>query len=554
MYDSMLCHSARHAPTRQNPKERPPTARVMNTNQEKNVQKDAIEVDIKRVFKAVWKRAWLVCLTAFLCAALSLLTTIYLITPEYKSTAMFYVNNGAISIGDTSVSLTSGDITASKSLVETYIVILNTRECLNKVIDMADVDYTYEELKDMIKASSVNETEVFQVVVTSTDSEEAYEIASSIAQVLPKRIAEIVEGTAAEVVDAAVEAAKPSSPNRATNTLVGFLIGAVVATLALAIREIFDITIRTEEDLEQCTKHPVLATVPDMSAPSKSGSYYYYSKDKSKSKGKANTHKADKVSASKTADSIIGKNISFSAFEAYKLLRTKLQFSFVDEIKCPVIGISSSMAGEGKSLSAVNLAYSLSQLEKRVLLIDCDMRRPSLNVKLPIKKNPGLSEYLTGHATMDEATQFCRVDNAGGFAVISSGHNPPNPIELLSSTKMEKAIEQLREYFDYILLDLPPVGEVSDAMVAAKLADGILLVVRQDYCNTAALSSAISQFEFIETRILGIVLNCVNDEARAYYRYGKKYGKYYYRYSKGRYRYSSYYAANRESDSPQPKQ
>ncbi len=517
----------------------------MNTNQEKNVQKDAIEVDIKRVFKAVWKRTWLVCLTAFLCAALSLLTTIYLITPEYKSTAMFYVNNGAISIGDTSVSLTSGDITASKSLVETYIVILNTRECLNKVIDMADVDYTYEELKDMIKASSVNETEVFQVVVTSTDPEEAYKIAGSIAQVLPKRIAEIVEGTAAEVVDAAVEAAAPSSPNRATNTLVGFLIGAVVAALALAIREIFDITIRNEEDLEQCTKHPILATVPDMSAPSKGSSYYYYSKDKSKSRAKSK--KLAKAVADKATGPIIGKNISFSAFEAYKLLRTKLQFSFVDEITCPVIGISSAMAGEGKSLSAVNLAYSLSQLEKRVLLIDCDMRRPSLNVKLPIKKNPGLSEYLTGHTTMDEATQFCRVDNEGGFAVISSGHNPPNPIELLSSTKMQKAIEQLRDYFDYILLDLPPVGEVSDAMVAAKLANGILLVVRQDYCNTAALASAISQFEFIESRILGIVLNCVNDEARTYYRYGRKYGKYY-RYSKGRYRYTSYYNAARESD------
>lgn len=511
----------------------------MNTSHENKTTKDVLEVDIKRVFTAVWKRAWMICLSAILCGVLALLITLNFITPMYQSTAMFYVNNGAISVGDASFSLSSGDITAAKSLVDTYIVILNSRACLNDVIDYSDLDCSYEELKGMIKAASVNETEVFQVVVTSSDPAEAETIANAIAYILPKRISSIVEGTSANIVDYAVEAASPSSPNRASNTILGFLIGGALSTLVIAIREIFDITIRTEEDLTQCVKHPILATVPDMTASSKSGGYYY-------SKEHAKNKKAPQKAALPGKETIIGKNISFSAFEAYKLLRTKLQFSFVDEIKCPVIGISSAMAGEGKSLSAVNLAYSLSQLEKRVLLIDCDMRRPSLNMKLPVKKTPGLSEYLTGHATMDDATQFCRVDDEGGFAVISSGHNPPNPIELLSSTKMKKAIEQLREYFDYILLDLPPVGEVSDAMVAARLANGILLVVRQDYCNTAAIMSAVSQFEFIDSRILGIVLNCVSDESRTYYRYGKKYGKYYSRYRGGRYRYSSYYNTARE--------
>lgn len=521
---------------------------MKNANSEKNLQNDVLEVDIKRVFKAIWNRAWVVALAALLCATVALLATIYLITPQYQSTAMFYVNNGALSVGDATLSLSSGDISAAKSLVDTYIVILKSRACLNDVIDYANIDRSYPELHDMVSAVSVNETEVFQVIVTSSDPAEAEQIANAIAYILPKRISNIVEGTSAKVVDYAVLPSTPSSPNRVHNTFFGFLIGVALSVLLIAVREIFDITIRNEEDIEQCCSHPILAAVPDMNAPTKGG-YYGYGRSKKKY---AYAAKGAQANAPST-EMLIGKSISFGAFEAYKLLRTKLQFSFTDEVKTPVIGVSSAIAGEGKSLSSVNLAYSLSQLEKRVLLIDCDMRRPSLSVKLPIQKTPGLSEYLTGHATMEEATQFCAVDSEGGFNVIASGRNPPNPIELLSSAKMSRAIEQWKMQYDYVLLDLPPVGEVSDAMAVAKLVDGILLVVRQDYCNTSVLSSAISQFEFIGSRILGIVMNCVGEHGSRYYRYyGKKYGKYYGRYGRySKYRYSAY--GTQEAASGRPK-
>lgn len=529
---------------------------MKNPVNEQLAQNNTLEIDVKRVFKAVWNRFWLVAIAALLCAALALVTTIYLITPLYQSTATFYVNNGSLSLGGTSISLSSGDITAAKSLVDTYIVILKSRTCLTDVIDYAGIDISYEELYSMVSAHSLNETEIFQVIVTHTDPAEAETFANAIAYVLPKRISSIVEGTSANVVDYAIRPAVPSSPSRAKNTVLGFFIGAILSTLSLAIREIFDTTIRTEDDLEQIISHPILASVPDMTSSSKGGYYYGYGKSKKKYAYAAKAGKSVKANEKKPEEQpIIGKSISFAAFEAYKLLRTKLQFSFTDEIKCPVIGVSSAMAGEGKSLSSVNLAYSLSQLEKRVLLIDCDMRRPSLSVKLPITKSPGLSEYLTGHATLEEVTQLCRVDEEGSFAAVASGRNPPNPIELLSSAKMAKAIQQLKEHFDYIILDLPPVGEVSDAMVAAKLVDGILLVVRQDYCNTTALTAAVGQFEFIHSRILGLVMNCVGEHSGKYYRYyGKKYGKYYRRYSRySKYGYSSY-APRSNPNAPKDKQ
>lgn len=481
-------------------------------------KREEIEVDMQRLLRVVWSKAWLIALIAVLCAVLSFFATLYLITPKYQSSAMFYVNNNSLSVGDTTFSIDSGDISAAKSLVDSYIVILQTRASLNEVIDYAEVEHTYSELKEMISAASVNSTEIFEVIVTSPDPYEAEKIANAIAYILPKRISSIIEGTSAKIVDSAVVASKPSSPSYSLNTLVGFIIGLALTSVIIILREFFDITIRAEEDVLQVHKHPVLAAVPDMSAPSKGG-YYYASNKKSN----------QKKFASITKQSVLlGNDISFAATEAYKLLRTKLQFSFTDDSNSHVIGVSSALSGEGKSLTTINLAHSLSQLDKRVLLIDCDMRRPSISTKLPISKAPGLSNYLSGQVSLDVLFQDCQVPgDEQAFTVIAAGRNPPNPVELLSSTRMSKMLSTLRESYDYILLDLPPVGEVSDALAVAKVTDGMLLVVRQNYCNRIVYSDTVRQFEFIGAKLLGVIFNCVAEHTGTY-SYGKKYYKRYY--------------------------
>ena len=227
----------------------------------------------------------------------------------------------------------------------------------------------------------------------------------------------------------------------------------------------------------------------------------------------------------------MGGGISFAAAESYKLLRTKLQFSFADEKACHIIGVSSALTGEGKSLTAINLAYSTCQLGKRVLLIDCDLRRPSLADKLPISKTPGLSDFLSGQIGAENLIQRCSLkSDALSFHAIAPGHMPPNPLELLTSPRMEKMLQKLRENYDYIILDLPPVGEVSDALAAAKFTDGMLLVVRQNYCDRIALNGAARQFAFVDAKILGVVFNCINEEGKLYSnKYYKRYYKRYYR-------------------------
>ena len=384
------------------------------------------------------------------------------------------------------------------------------------------MNISYSKLRDMITAEPVESTEIFQVVVTSSNPAEAEKLANAISYILPQRIDSIIDGTSARIVDAAVLPTRPSSPNYVNSTILGFLAGLIVMLLVVILQEVFDITIRFEEEVTQVCNHPVLAAVPDMGAPSK-GSYYYYGygshKKRNDTKHTTNNHGA--------APALFGGNISFAASEAYKLLRTKLQFSFVDESKSRVIGFSSALSGEGKSLTAVNLAYTLSQLDKKVILIDCDMRRPTLAEKLSIRKLPGLSGYLTGQHKLEEIIQDCNLKKEeDAFQVIAAGQNPPNPVELLSSARMTKFLQLLRQKFDYIILDLPPVGEVSDAMAVAKETDGMLLVVRQNYCDRQVLKEAARQFEFINARILGVVYNCASENTG---RYGKGYYKRYYR-------------------------
>ena len=473
-------------------------------------EKDPLrETGIQRLVAHLLRKSWIVLLVSILTAAITFFATFYLITPQYESATLFYVNNNTLSLGD--VGLSSGDLTTRKNLVDSYIVILESREYLLVVADYASVDRSYRELQDMITASSVNDTEIFQVVVTSPDAAEAQRIANAIVQTLPKRIEAIIEGASAKVVDSPIVATSPSFPSYTGNTVLGFLAGFMLSASCIVLYELFDVTIRSEEDVLQSCTQPVLAAVPDMMAQPKGG---YYCREQKK------RHGAGIAGDKETA--LVGGGISFAASEAYKLLRTKLQFSFADDGGCHIIGVSSALAGEGKSISSVNLAHSLAQLEKRVLLIDCDMRRPSLSAKLSIRKAPGLSNYLTRQVHMDDVIQKYATGECA-FYVISSGRNPPNPIELLSSARMRNALDQLRESYDYIILDLPPVGEVSDALVAAKLVDGILLVVRQNYCNRPELNDAIRQFCFAKTRILGIVLNCATGSGS---RYGKRYKSY----------------------------
>lgn len=217
---------------------------------------------------------------------------------------------------------------------------------------------------------------------------------------------------------------------------------------------------------------------------------------------------------------VFGKQLNFAAAEAYKRLRTNLLFSFAgEESTCRIIGVTSSVKGEGKSTTAINLAYSLAEAGKRVLLLDTDMRMPTVHKVLNLQPSPGLSNLLVGLNDGNNLLQPSGLHR--NLSVITAGDLPPNPAELIGSKRMSATLKILSEKMDFIILDLPPVGAVSDALIVSGMTDGIILVVRQNYVDKREVDNTIRQFRYHDTKILGFVMNCTEIEAK-YYAYGKR--------------------------------
>ena len=232
---------------------------------------------------------------------------------------------------------------------------------------------------------------------------------------------------------------------------------------------------------------------------------------------------------------MIGPGMNFASAEAYKLLRTNLMFSFSGGSTNHVIGVTSSFRGEGKSLTAINLAYTMAEAEKKVLLIEGDMRLPTLAKRLGFYSKPGLSNLLVGLNTIGSAVQQYRAEVEGKeitVDVIVSGDIPPNPSELLGSERMQTLLDRLRERYDYVILDLPPVTAVTDAVIASHIVDGMVVVVRSEHAVRGGLSDTMRQLNLADAHILGFVFNGAVESESKYYKKGY--------YKKGYYK-SGYY-------------
>ena len=231
--------------------------------------------------------------------------------------------------------------------------------------------------------------------------------------------------------------------------------------------------------------------------------------------------------------------LDFAASEAYNLLRTNISFALAGKNENGrLLGISSPCPQEGKSFTSINLAYSLAKDGQKVLLIDGDMRRPSVAGVLEMSRTPGLSNLLAG-GNAEEIIHFGTLHE--NLDVLLSGDIPPNPSELLGSERMQTVIGEFSQKYDYVIVDLPPVTAVADPLVMSKLLDGIVVVVRHGYTKKKNVREAVRQLNFSGVRILGFVYNGFRHGSTKYY---KRSGKYYRR---------SYYTyENTESGSAKP--
>ena len=223
------------------------------------------------------------------------------------------------------------------------------------------------------------------------------------------------------------------------------------------------------------------------------------------------------------------ENLSFASKEAFKRLRTNLVVSFpADDTSCHLVGITSAQPGDGKSTISLNLAYSLAELGKKTLLVDADLRRASIHDKLGIERVPGLSELIKGSINDISASVRRYASSNTQLDIIPSGEMPENPSELLNSERCARLFELLSQAYDYIVVDLPPIGAVVDAVSIAQELDGMLVVIRENACPRGLLNDCIQQLNYANVTILGFVVNGAMEGSSKKYQYGKynSYGYY----------------------------
>lgn len=222
-------------------------------------------IDLVHILRCLWKRIWVIVLAGVVAAAIGFSIAAFVMTPMYSSSVMMYVNNSSINLGSTTFNISQADITASQSLVKTYGQILDNRTTLELVIEDTGVPYDYKELSQMITSGSANNTEIMLVTVTGPDPYEASKIANSIAELLPRRISEIIDGATMEIVDSAIPNLTKVSPSITKYTAVGMVIGILLSAGALALSAFLDDTLYDEDYiLRTYQDYAILAKVPNL--------------------------------------------------------------------------------------------------------------------------------------------------------------------------------------------------------------------------------------------------------------------------------------------------
>ncbi len=274
---------------------------------------------------------------------------------------------------------------------------------------------------------------------------------------------------------------------------------------------------------------------------------------KEKQKKKQAVAQAQRISRVKhDRKHILSAKSGFYLQEAYRALRTNVNFALADTEGCKVVMVTSALQGEGKSMTALNLAIALGSMDKKVLLVDCDLRRPRMARLMNLNAPAGLSNLLMDFSMLDVAVIN---SEEHGIDLILAGDIPPNPAELLSSGRMQKLLDIMREQYDYVIMDSPPVDLVVDAVALSSQCDGVLFVVRADQSERGAVIHGMDQLEYAGANVLGFVFNGVTSETASgygkyrfrkyarnsryskYYRYGYRYGYGYGGYGYGNYGY-----------------
>lgn len=411
-------------------------------------------------------------------------------TPRYQATNRIFVQALAgEGVGD----LSSGVSYASQQ-ISSYADLASTPFVLNPVIEELGLAMTPAALAENITVTVPTETLILEITATSEDPAEAAAIANSIADNLEKQVASLASdgvSTSIElrVVAPAVVPTSQSSPDIVRNAALAMVLALLAGVATSLARSLLNTRVRQARDVQSGAGPAVIATIPA-------------------------------IRGAESAAKVLVESPHGAASESYRELRTNLQFmKFVDGRRSVLL--TSSLKGEGKSTCSVNLAYAVASSDSRVLLIDADLRCPSLHTVLGLEGSAGLSTVLIGQAELQDVVQPVGLE---GIDVLSSGMIPPNPSELLGSSAMEELLAEATRHYDFVIVDSAPVLAVTDAAVLSQFVGGVVVVAQNERVRKTELDRSMAKLDAVGAKVVGVVLNRVRGLAGTQDAYAYAYG------------------------------
>ena len=487
-----------------------------NQAQEKS-QRESKTIDLIGLFFHILEKFWIVLISAVLCAVLMGLMAGNSVT-TYNATAKLYIVN------QNSSGVNIADLQLGTVLTLDYQEVFKTWEVHEMVIDELDLPYTYEQMQSMISISNPEDTRILYITVTYPDAQMAADIANAYAKAAKSFIINTMKGEEPSNFSIALEPSVGYGVSKTNRAIIGFVVGSMLAVAILALLFVLDNRPRSPEAIRQHGGIPTLAVFP-ANADKRSGRKFTHPRKRARPRRMAGHGNYLEISNFPKLD--------FVCNEAMNTLCTNLSYCGKDIKK---ILITSRYAGEGKSYISINLLRSFSQLGRKTVLIDTDLRASGIQSDYHLRYNgrnhDGLSEYLSGLCELEDVLYTTNLPDTW---VIPAGHEAPNPLQLLDTPAMEELIEYLSRRFDVVLVDTPPVCLLVDAIAMAKFCDGALLVVGYRKGKQQEIGEAVENIKQTGCRILGAVLNGVKFGSmsnRHYYynseRYASNYSKRYY--------------------------
>lgn len=423
-----------------------------------------------RVLRHYWRSTLGVLLLCVVAAA----AVTMLQTRVYSATSSIFLT---VESGGSAGELSQGAAYAERT-VASYVSVATTAIVLEPVIEELELDTTPAELADHLTISSPPDTSILNVAARDESAWQAARISNGVAASLLGTVTELAPSgpdgarlVSATVIDEAQAPEHPFTPRPASNLVLGAVFGAFLGFGQALLRSSLDTKVRTQEDVEKVTEVPLLAAV------------------------------GRNVPTRTRAAGAAGER--WASAEAYRRLRTNVGFLGLGGERKRSMVITSSLAGEGKTETAVNLARVLAHAGESVLLVDADLRRPMIAQRMRLDAELGLVDVLTGRGSLADL----QMEVLPGLSVLAAGAVPPNPSELLGSAAMTHLVEEAERLFDYVLFDSPPMLPVTDALVLASRTGGVIVVTRSGRVRRSELGATLSTLAASDVPALGIVLN-----------------------------------------------